>query len=181
METSDKFEFSRPIAIDVLDDGDNQFDISADDEERQALARRFDILSIERLEASLRLVPGMGGIRINLHGTVTADIHQACVITLKPVSATIEATFERAFGPQDSYAPGAEIMISPDEDDPPDPIYSGTIDVGEVVAEELSLELNPFPRSADAAFDGYSSGGDGQGIDEPIEGPFARLADLKKK
>lgn len=181
MEPSDKFEFSRPISIDALDDGDNRFDISADDEEREALARRFDILSIERLEASLRLVPGMGGIRIDLHGTITADIHQACVITLKPVPTTIEAAFDRAFGPQDSYSPGTEIMISPDEDDPPDPIISGTIDVGEVVAEELSLQLNPFPRSADAAFDGYSSDGDGASIDEPIEGPFARLAELKKK
>ena len=181
MTRLDKPEFSRPIAIDALEDGDNRFDISADDDERAALARRFGILSIERLEASVGMVPGMGGIQIGLHGALRADVHQACVITLKPVPATIEARIDRAFGPQDAFAPGAEVMISPDEDDPPDPINSGTIDIGEVVAEELALELNPFPRATDAAFEGISSDGDDPGIDEHIEGPFARLADLKKK
>ena len=44
-----------------------------------------------------------------------------------------------------------------DEDDPDEPIIDGIIDIGEVAAERLGLEINPFPRAPDAEFNGYTS------------------------
>ena len=181
MTTIEAPEFSRPITIGDLESDVERFDVSASDEERADLARRLGILSIERLEATVHLSVRLGGLHAGLSGDLSADVWQACVVTLEPVPATVEAHFERTFGPQDNFAPGAEVMISMEEEDPPDPMETGVVDIGEVVAEELSLALNPFPRVPGAEFDSYSSTGPDATEEEQPAGPFARLAELKRE
>ena len=57
------------------------------------------------------------------------------------------------------------------------PIENGAIDLGEAAAETLALALDPFPRSpgADAAL------AEAGVLGESEAGPFAALADLKRK
>ena len=62
----------------------------------------------------------------------------------------------------------------------PDPIIGGFFNLGESVAEQLSLEIEPFPRSIDVCFDGFSSSQNEQGGLERAS-PFAVLEQLKKK
>ena len=49
-------EFSRPVALDRLAPGETVYDIAADPGERAALARRFALVALERLEARVRLM-----------------------------------------------------------------------------------------------------------------------------
>jgi hypothetical protein len=53
-----------------------------------------------------------------------------------------------------------------------------SLDIGEIVAEELALALNPYPRKAglDAP-----QGPDGDAVGEPPTSPFAALAKLKRE
>jgi uncharacterized metal-binding protein YceD (DUF177 family) len=170
-------EFSRPVRVDDLAPGETDIRLEASAEEREALARRFELLSMESLTARVALMPEAGGL-VRLTGTLRARLTQACVVTLAPVEAEVEASFERLYAPPtlERDLPEEEEL---GEDDPPDPIENGAIDLGEAVAEQLGLEIDPFPRAPGVEFAGYSS--DGQGETAKPASPFAVLAKLKDR
>jgi uncharacterized metal-binding protein YceD (DUF177 family) len=169
-------ELSRPIQVVQLGTGEKTFKIVTDAAEREALAKRFDILGVTALTAVVRLKVLPGGVIVRLHGRFEADVVQSCIITLDPVPAHLDEEFELTYGPEpDDEA--EEIVLDLDAQDPPEPIIDGIIDIGEAIAEHLALALEPFPRAPGAVF--------AEGGDEPAEtlrpNPFAVLAGLKKK
>jgi uncharacterized metal-binding protein YceD (DUF177 family) len=123
--------------------------IAADASERAALATRFDLVSLDRLEADLRL-RRTGAKVIRLLGHLSADVVQSCVISLKPAPAKLEVDFELFFS-EDVGATEADLTVEYDQDDPPEPVQGGQIDLGEVVAEQLGLNLDPYPRAPGAS------------------------------
>ncbi len=66
--------------------------ISANPEERAALARRFGLIGIDRLEAVFALKRAGGGV-IHVTGEIEAEVTQSCVITLAPVQAKVGRRF----------------------------------------------------------------------------------------
>ena len=166
---------SRPMAVAGL--AETALDVEADAEEREALARHLGLVSLERLEAALLISPegGMIGVR----GTLHAELTQSCVVTLEPVKSRIDASIQRLFGPNDRDGAGDEdVELTLESDDSPDPIIDGVIDVGHAVAEQLALEIDPFPRAPGADFGGFKSEETGKGKGR---GAFAALAALKDK
>jgi uncharacterized metal-binding protein YceD (DUF177 family) len=152
-------------------------DIKAKPAELEALAKRFDVLSIDSLSAEVTLKAIAGGSLVRVDGHFSAHVVQTCVVTLEPVPAEIEEYFSLTYGTPEPEVPGEEIELSLDDEDPPDPIIDGHIDVGEAVAEHVALALDPFPRKPGIAFDA--------GPAEPVEeetkpNPFAVLAQLRK-
>ena len=93
----------------------------------------------------------------------------------------VEGSFERLYGagaPEEAGGP----ITDADAEESPEPFTHGAVDVGEAVAEQLALELDPFPRAPGAAFDGFSTGSKSVGADDTGDaGPFALLARLKEK
>ncbi len=183
-------EFSYFVNCESLKDADKIFDIEADEVERDALARRFDLLSLETLKARAIVSRGAGDL-INLTCEMSADITQECTVSSKTLKNNINCRFERSFSPtaevhfgsekepegEGEYtSPGTEEEIP----EPPDPLVNGGFDLGETVAEQLSLEIDPFPRSPEANFDGFSTP-EREGDDEGKSNPFAVLEQLKKK
>lgn len=65
-------------------------------------------------------------------------------MTFEPVPATIDAPFEVVFARQPDEDADDEIDVDPNIDDP-EPLESDELDVGEIVAQELSLALDPYP------------------------------------
>lgn len=172
-------EFSRPVRVDRIPSGGLEMDITANEAERKALADRFGILSIDSLTAHVRLKPIRGGRQYRLAGEFTAEVVQACVVTLEPVRARLDESFRMAYGlDEDELPAGAEIEISFEEDEPPDPIEGGTLDVGEAVAEHMALALDPFPRKPGARI---SAGCEPVPEVEEKPNPFAVLARLRQK
>ncbi|MBF0129992.1 MAG: DUF177 domain-containing protein [Alphaproteobacteria bacterium] len=144
--------FSRPVAVETLVSGVLRLEVEADEAERAQLARRFDLLRLDRLTAEVKLKPIHRGDLIRVSGRLVAEVVQACGITLEPVTSRIEEPFELTFGHEVEPEPGHEVVLSLDEEDPPDPIENGMIDVGAVVAEQLALAIDPFPRKPGAEF-----------------------------
>ncbi|PKU25564.1 YceD family protein [Telmatospirillum siberiense] len=170
-------EFSRPVQVDRFGHDERRYDIEANGEERAALAERYGILSVDSFTAHLRL-RRISGERLLLKGRFSADVVQSCVVSLEPVSAHLEEDFSLVYA-ADLDEEDVEVDIGLTEEDPPEPIEGGVIDLGEAAAEHLALALDPFPRAPGASF---------QGGDEPPEpepppkvSPFAALASLKKK
>ena len=173
-------EFSHVVAVESLTDGETVIDIEADADERAALARRFGLLALDSLTAKVGLTSVDGGL-VRVHGTLAAKVTQACVVTLEPVMTRVEGSFERLYGagaPEEAGGP----ITDADAEESPEPFTHGAVDVGEAVAEQLALELDPFPRAPGAAFDGFSNGSKSVGDDDTGDaGPFAVLARLKEK
>lgn len=187
-------EFSRPAEVGDLNEGGRQLSIEADPEERARLARRFGLIGIDDLAARVSLAPEDDGRLVRLTGGFAADVIQTCVVTLEPIANHVEATIDRLYATTPSDGPAEpdsqkEENVDIDADEPPDSALDGIIDVGEAVAEELALALDPFPRKPGIPFTDYSVGPGGPesptGTETPdsqaAAGPFAALAKLKGK
>ncbi|MQX35250.1 YceD family protein [Roseospira navarrensis] len=186
-------EFSRPIPAEPLPAEGRSIQIAADAGEREALAARFGVDRLDRLDGTVTLRPlgaKRGVVRVELSGTLEADVVQTCVVTLAPLPGTVTESvrlrFSSAAEAETDADAGAAVDIDPDADsDPPEPIVDGLIDVGEALAEAFGLALDPHPRAPDAALDGPVSAGptedpaDGDEADRPS--PFAALAALKTR
>ena len=174
-------EFSRPTLMESLKPGVNEFHVEAGPEERAALARRFGLVSIEHLAADLQLAARADRRSVRVTGTVVADVTQTCVVTLEPVKNHIDAPLDRLYGEDVPQEPVSSVVYLDDLEDVPDPVVAGAIDVGEAVAEQLALELDPFPRRPGVIFEGYRAA-DGKGTaEEGEQGPFAVLARMKRQ
>lgn len=165
-------EFSRPQRLDAIGKGEHRVEISADAGERAALARRFGLIAIDRLDATMTVQRDATGVvaRGQLEGAVV----QACSVTGDPVPAQIAEDFTIRFLPEGTVE-GDEVELSDEECDTV--FYSGgAIDLGEAAAETLALALDPFPRSP-GADDALRKAGV---LGEEETGPFAALAKLKQ-
>ena len=172
-------EFSRPWRIDTLGAAPRQVTIAADEGERAALAERFGLVAIDRLEAEAAL--SMHGEIVTAAGTVRAAVTQSCVATDAPVEAAVEAPFRIEFRPQPE-ATGADEEIELGESELDVIFYDGAaIDLGEAVAETLSLSLDPWPRAPGAETVLREAGVKDEEQATRESSPFAALQGLKDK
>jgi len=138
-------EFSRPVSVGRLGGSPSHHPIAATAAERDALARRFDIVSLERLEGMVTLTRRSDGT-VRLVAEFSADLTQACVVTLEPVPAALTETLVVIFDPKlDEDAADALALERPD-DEMREPLTEDAIDIGEVVAQQLSIIMEPYPR-----------------------------------
>lgn len=168
-------EFSRPVRIDTLGEAPQRLAIEADEGERAALAKRFDLAAIDRLAAEVALT--RKGDEIRASGTVAGAVTQSCVASGEPVDARVEAPFELVFGPQPEVASADEEVELGEQE--LDTIFyeGGAVDIGEAVAETLFLNLDPYPRAPGAEKTLNAAGVKS----EEEAGPFAALAGLRDK
>jgi len=165
-------EFSRPVRIDTLGEAPRALSIAAEEVERITLARRFGLTGIDRLAADLTLT--RSGEEIALHGSLSAQVTQACVATGDGIETRIDLAFDILFRPQP--APGAADEIELSENELDVVFYDRPeIDVGEAVAETLSLNLDPYPRAPGAEQALKAAGVKS----EEDAGPFGALAGLR--
>ncbi len=139
-----------------------------------ALARRFMLVSIEKLEAEGDI--HRNGETVFVAGRLRAEAVQSCVATGEPLAARLDVPFTLRFVPEEAAAAADEIELS--EQDCDTITYAGgAIDLGEAAAETLALALDPFPRSpaADAALKAAGV------IDESEVGPFSALKGLRDR
>jgi uncharacterized metal-binding protein YceD (DUF177 family) len=138
--------------------------------ECERLARRFDLVSLDRLAATVTLVRKAGGL-VRLDAVFEAEFAQTCVISLEPVAGAITQGFSLVYGPVPDE--DQEIVLAVEE--PAfEPLTGEAIDIGEAVAQELSLTLPDFPRAPDAAIELIAS-------EEADDNPFAALAKLPSR
>ncbi|MAY95783.1 MAG: hypothetical protein CMH84_04490 [Nocardioides sp.] len=141
-------EFSRPCRLDRIGAGESVQAVEATAEERAALAQRFGLLALDRLEAEFHLRREGEGVAAN--GQLRATATQPCVVTGDPVPARIDEAFELHFLPETADGePDAEIELSESECDTMF-FTGGAIDLGEAAAETMALALDPYPRSEGA-------------------------------
>lgn len=169
-----KPEFSRTFRLDELGGTPRAVSIAAEEGERAALAARFGLIGIERLQAQAELE--RDGDVVSATGTFEAEVTQSCVASGEPVPARIAGDFALRFVRAGEEPCPEEVELQESELDEID--YEGSaIDLGEAVAQTMALALDPFPRAAGADEKLREAGV----LGEEEAGPFAALKALKDK
>jgi hypothetical protein len=136
--------------------------VRATSEECVVLAVRMGIPAVRSLECCFNLVADEEGATIYAHGRLRAVATRVCVVSVEDFETLIEDEFDICFVPAGS-----------ERDDPdPDlvdemPYEGGSIDLGEAIAQQLALVLDPYPKMDGAVVPAAG--------DEPNASPFSRL------
>jgi hypothetical protein len=133
-------EFPRPERVDTIGPREREIAVEANADERERLARRFGLLSLDRLEAAFRVRREQAGIKVS---------GQPCSASGEPVPAHIDEAVDLLFVDPGSAATD-EVELTADALDTIE-IQNGVVDLGEAAAETVALALDPFPRAPNAA------------------------------
>ena len=173
-------EFSRPIALSALPAEGIVREISAEPEERAALARRFRIVGIESFGARLRVTPlrvdGAAGVRVM--GRLNARVTQTCVVSLEDFDIEVAEDLRLDLVPFAPDEEGGEAVFDPEQD--VEPLEGDVLDLGELIAQYLSLALDPHPRRPGVNY-GADAASSAKSDESGEAGPFAALGELRRK
>lgn len=133
------------IKVETLSSKAENYHLLATSEERAAIAKRLNLISLEYLKASIELLKKG---HIYLTGKMIADVTQQCVRTLVsfPVHLEIEIDEEFTLAPKEQ-----EKEVEFNSEDLVEPLEGDTLDLGEIVIQLLSLNLNPYPVAPESA------------------------------
>ncbi len=148
---------------------------AASAEDRDELANALKLIALDSLVTNYRIERLAGGA-YRLSGRLKAACKQACVVTLDPVEAVVEDTFDVEFWPEhqpDDDAGEMPVLGGRDVE----PLEGGIIDAGRIVYETLAAGLDPYPRKPGAEFDWAD-----KTAERPDKvSPFSVLSKLKDK
>ena len=134
-----------------------------------ALAERCGIEALKHFSARFTRKPYPGG-GLLISGWIKAEPVQLCIVSLEPVTERLDKPFTLVVLP-----PDGALSEDPDGPDEIQADATGHFDLGEALAEELSLSLNPYPRKAGAHFLPAPE----EATEATPRNPFATLAGLR--
>lgn len=176
---------SLPVTVTRLKSLGEMVKGEADQAMREELTRRLDIQKVHSFQIECRVFPWKKtGAR--LEGRVWGEVEQTCVVSLKPVTESVDETFELTLVPEGSpfarrsndQESGGELIIDAEGEDPPEEFSGDEIDVGLYAEEFFALALDDYPRADDVDFSNHV---EDDGNKDESENPFAALAGLKDK
>ena len=148
MENDGGPEFSRIVMLEELGRDVAHRQIKANEAECAALARRLGLPAIDGLSAELELRKSKDGKQVSVDGRMTANVTQECVVSLDPFDVELAEPIEERFAEIDENEPELPVEddLGEDEEAYDEPIVENRIDLGEMLAQCLSLALDPYPR-----------------------------------
>ena len=175
-------EFSRPIHRGELEESSLSIELVATEGECRLLAERFEQQSISDLRAFLTLAWLDRGRILSISGRFGAEVLQTCIVSLEPLGAVVDEEVNLVF------ARDVQGLIDIDDLKDAEPLEGETIDLGEIIAGEFSLALDPYPRREDIDLAKIDLGPsvsllDGEEAEKRLErrNPFDALAQFKSK
>jgi uncharacterized metal-binding protein YceD (DUF177 family) len=166
-------ELSRPIPIADIGRIQRHHRIIISPDEAPLVAERLGVEEVRSLSADLTVAKRRGAVIVG--GTFVADVVQICVVSLEPFAHKVSGAIDEVFMEPDDDAPTDEVAIDLDT---PEPLEADLLDLGELVVQNLALEIEPHPRAPNADLGDLEAPQD-DGID-PTH-PFAGLAKLQRR
>jgi len=173
MTTMDAAPLSVIYDLSHLSEGGTELTVTATAAQRSELAKWVGISSVEAFEAKVAL-RRQSATRFAYEASLSADIVQACVVSLEPVRSHLSLEISRELH-LIKFPAKAQIVadeLAPAADEGPEEIRDSHYDLAGPLLEEFSLAIDPYPRAPGIAFESP------QEI-EPRENPFAVLKQLK--
>lgn len=159
------------------------YKLSAPENQLVEFAERFKLVALHELTATVSVSNDTKNKIIWLRGDITADLVQQCVVSLGDVPEKISDTFELML-----VSPERADELDQDEVylDPQSPDYDAfegdVLAVGDMVAQTLSVLMDPYPKKPGAEI--KVPNGQGVSVNEELEekpNPFAVLSKLRDK
>src|SRR6478736_6742576 len=147
IDNKHKSEIERIVDLDRMGRAGTALDIVASESECAALAKRFGFLGLHGFSARVTVDLQPGG-QVIVEGRLRGKIVQACVLSLEPVTQDLDDTFRIVFKEnlaEERDPESGEALVSA-QAEAPEPLPGNLLDVGEIVAEQLSLAAEPYPR-----------------------------------
>lgn len=167
--------WSVPVAVEDIPETGLHVEIDAPETVRAELATLAGLRELPNLSAVFDLTRRAAGVRVT--GNVSARVGQSCVVTLEPLESDVEETVDLRFAPQSvepALSKAESTAAHTKDDDPPEPISNGRLDLGAIATEFLLLGIEPYPRKPGAEFAPVKA-------DDASAKPFAALEALKKR
>jgi len=172
------------VAGDITNDA-KDFVIEADEIDYAAIADALNVLSVHKIKATMRIHRTKNSVRVRGH--VDAVVEQSCVVTLEPVRQTFQEIIDRTFVTKSSDVDpvftkmnlNREMLIDPEEVDPPEIIENGRLDLAAVALEHVIIGIDLYPRAPDADLADVAAPDLIETEEAERESPFAALAKLK--
>ena len=139
--------YSEPVRLHQIGSGVKRT-LEPDAAARARIVKALDLASLEAFTAEMDLSPSAGGWR--LIGRVRATLAQTCGITLEPLPLEVDAPFSLSLA--EAVDPESDEIVITLDDESPDLVENGQIDLGQYAVEQLALQLDPFPRKPGAEF-----------------------------
>jgi uncharacterized metal-binding protein YceD (DUF177 family) len=180
-----KSEIERIVDLDRVGPRGVALEIAPTESERAALAKRFGFLGLPVFSARL-MVERRLGEQVVVEGRLRGRIVQACILTLDPVIQELDEGFKLVFQADlaDERDPESGEALVSAQADAPEPLSGSLLDVGEIVAEQLSLAADAYPRLPGVKLEDVLPKPRGRGKPTSVEQrrhPFAGLAALRDK
>jgi uncharacterized metal-binding protein YceD (DUF177 family) len=165
--------WSMPVAAEDIPETGLHIEAEAPAEVRAQLVRLANLRDLPQLCAVFDLTRRGGGVHVA--GRVKARVGQTCVVTLDPLESELDEPINLVFAPpRESAAKGGDAGYGAPDEDPPEPLVDGKVDLGAIATEFLLLGIDPYPRKAGAEFAAVRT-------DDDSAKPFAALEALKKQ
>ena len=139
--------YSQPVRLHQVAGGVKRT-LEPDAAARARIVKALDLASLDAFSAEMELAPSPAGWRLS--GRVRASLAQTCGITLEPLPLEVDASFVLTLA--EAVEEDSEEIVITLDDESPDLIENGQIDLGQYAVEQLALRLDPFPRKPGAEF-----------------------------
>lgn len=139
--------YSEPVRLHQVPGGVKRR-LEPDAATRARIIKALDLASLDAFSAEIELAPSPAGWRLS--GRVRASLAQTCGITLEPLPLEIDAPFVLTLA--EAVEEDSEEIVITMDDESPDLIENGQVDLGQYAVEQLALRLDPFPRKPGAEF-----------------------------
>ena len=143
--------WSVPVAVDNIPETGLHIEAKAPAEVRAQLIKLANLRDLPHLSAVFDLTRRGGGVHVA--GQVKARVGQTCVVTLEPLENDLDEPINVLFAPRLEVAAkddGADRRAGDEE--PPEPLIEGKVDLGAVATEFLLLGIDRYRRKAGAEF-----------------------------
>ncbi len=145
--SASELPYSEPVRLHQIGAGVKRT-LTPDAAAIRRIIKALDLASLDLFEADVELVPTAAGW--SLTGRLRARLAQTCGITLEPLPLEIDDRFSVQLA--EPVEEDSEEIVITLEDESPDVVEDGQIDLGQYVVEQLALRLDPFPRKPGAEF-----------------------------
>lgn len=139
------------VSISELDREPQSFSLVASEADLALVAERFDLISVERLEGSMDVSDAGQGQGIIVRGHIKAAFTQRCIASLQPVKETLDTDFELMLVDPEMADRMDDDGVYLDAEAPDyDALEGEDVPLGEILAQTLSISMNPYPRAEGA-------------------------------
>ena len=168
--------FSYPLYIEDIGTGIKTYNLNANPKQLKEIKDILKVDDVLRFESSINVKFNKKSHRIDVNGQIDADVEQTSVISLEKFIKNYKQDFKIFFDTELTYNQLKEMEFD-FEDDTPDLLEDGKMDLATIALEQLALILDDFPRKDGEIFSFESE------FDEETtkkNNPFAALIKLKK-